>query len=322
MSTTFAVTTASCGRCGDSLERGGAFCEHCGTARVPANVPLVARGTGAPSLIGTSRADASTTLLAVVIDTIPVILVALAAVAVALIAGSAAWLVVGLILIVALGIAQTIALSRTGRTIGRFATGTRTVDDLSGLPLRYRSTLGAVVGLPVGAATVELRKGRDPLTPSIVLAPTSGLMSDRSSDLTTSAPVANAAPEATVHATPPRADPVSTGVSTGIAILLDSGQRVVVESSLVIGRNPATSDASAVFSWPDLSRSLSKNHAMLEWLEETLVVTDLGSTNGTKLVSTTGESTPLVAGERAVARVGWRIEFGSRTATVAEVMSS
>lgn len=311
MSTTLAVTTVSCGRCGDSFGRGGAFCEHCGTARVPANLPIVARAAGVPALIGTRRADASTTLLAVVIDTIPVILVALAAVAVALLAGSAAWLVLGLILIVALGIVQSLALARTGRTIGRFATGTRTVDDLSGLPLRYRATLGAILGVPVGSATVELRKGRDPLTPSTVVAP--------ASDLTSATPVAPAVPETTAHAPAPM--PASEP-GTGIAILLDSGQRVVIESSLVIGRNPATTDATAVFSWPDLSRSLSKNHAKLEWIDATLVVTDLGSTNGTKLVSTTGESATLVAGERTIARVGWRIEFGSRTATVAEVMSS
>ena len=313
MSTTFAVTTASCGRCGDALVRSGAFCEHCGTARVPANIPLVARGAGAPALVGTSRADASTTLLAVVIDTIPVILLALAAVVVSLLSGSLAWLIVGVILIVALGIVQTLALSRTGRTIGRFATATRTVDDLSGLPLRYRRTFGAILGLPSGAATLELRKGRDPLTPSMLL--------PRSSDLASSATPTTVAAELTVQATPPRAEPVAQGVGTGIAVLLDSGQRVLVESSLVIGRNPAT-DASAVFSWPDLSRSLSKNHAMLEWIDGTLWVTDLGSTNGTKVVSTAGETTVCAAGQRTAALVGWRIEFGSRAATVAEVVSS
>ncbi|MFJ4254559.1 FHA domain-containing protein [Microbacterium sp. NPDC090003] len=72
--------------------------------------------------------------------------------------------------------------------------------------------------------------------------------------------------------------------ATNTVALLDSGQRLPFARALVVGRNP-TADARGEqrFSWPDLSRTLSKTHARLEWDGESVWVTDLGSANGTAM---------------------------------------
>jgi pSer/pThr/pTyr-binding forkhead associated (FHA) protein len=105
-----------------------------------------------------------------------------------------------------------------------------------------------------------------------------------------------------------------------VAIVLDSGQRLVIERSLVIGRNPGSGDGHPAHVWPDLSRSVSKRHALLEWSGSELWVTDLDSSTGTRLVSPTGQRQELVAGRRVAARVGTRIELGERSILVAEAV--
>jgi hypothetical protein len=230
---------------------------------------------------------------------------------------SPAWLLVGLLAAAALLAIQLRLLVQYGRTLGRYAISVRTVDDLTGLPLRVGGAAGVLFGRAAGAASVDLRKGRDPLEPSVPS------ISARNLTTTTNEKPTDAATPTfgtTVrHISAPTA-PRATG--DGVALVLDSGQRLVVESSLVIGRNPASDDSAAVFSWPDLSRSLSKNHALLQWTGSALWVTDLGSTNGTAVVAADGTRTALAAGERAHARVGWTVEFGTRTATIAEVVSA
>ena len=106
--------------------------------------------------------------------------------------------------------------------------------------------------------------------------------------------------------------------SESIGVVLDSGSRLEVSTSLLIGRAPANKEGEEhpLFAWPDLSRSVSKSHALIEWSGTVLWVTDLHSSNGTTLVSPTGERQLLVPGLRGAATAGWTIELGERTLEV------
>ena len=86
---------------------------------------------------------------------------------------------------------------------------------------------------------------------------------------------------------------------------------------LVLGRNPsAPTDAPAdAYRWTDLSRTLSKSHALLEWDGRLLWVTDLGSTNGTAL-RTSGARQPLLPHQRTPLPAEATLELGDRVVTV------
>jgi hypothetical protein len=182
-----------------------------------------------------------------------------------------------------------IQTARTGRSIGGLALGIRTVKRSTGvaagasfLPALFTGGLGAF----------DVRRGRDPHAPA--LAPFEF-------------------PERTAQAPAPRR---STRPGTPI-IQLDSGERLALESALVLGRQPAAPlDAPAeVYQWPDLSRTLSKSHARLEWDGTRVWVTDLGSTNGT-FVQTGGTAHPLLPYQRTPLASAATLELGDRTVTV------
>ncbi|HYI50711.1 MAG TPA: FHA domain-containing protein [Microbacterium sp.] len=181
------------------------------------------------------------------------------------------------------------ALARTGRTLGRVAVGTRTVRRSTGaaaaaslLPSLLRGDLG----------TFDIRRGRDPFAPALtplVFPERATVQASARGPLRGRAPVAE----------------------------LDSGQRLSIASALVLGRNPsAPTDAPAdVCQWPDLSRSLSKSHARLEWDGRLVWVTDLGSTNGTFLRAD-GASQPLLPFQRTPIPAEATLELGDRVVTV------
>jgi hypothetical protein len=141
----------------------------------------------------------------------------------------------------------------------------------------------------------DLRRGRDPLSPALAA-------------FRFPEPVAQPAPARTHSA-----------LVRPALVTLDSGQRLPLESSLVIGRSPvATPDApSPVFQWPDLSRTLSKSHARLEWDGHRAWITDLGSTNGTALRTAAGDQ-PLIAHQRTPLPPDALLALGDRTLTVTE----
>lgn len=180
------------------------------------------------------------------------------------------------------------ALARTGRTPGRHAVGTRTVRRSTGAAAA--SLLPALVRGDLG--TFDIRRGRDPFAPALT---------------------PFAFPEQATVQTAPR------GPVRGQApvIELDSGQRLPIASAVVLGRNPsAPADAPAdVYQWPDLSRSLSKSHARIEWDGRLVWVTDLGSTNGTFLRAG-GASQPFLPFQRTPIPAEAVLELGDRVVTV------
>lgn len=212
-----------------------------------------------------------------------------AAIAFALGAPGAGWLLV--LVAVAIVVALTVSLARTGRTPGRAAARTRTVAIDSAAPAGGRLLLDAVTGR---LRTFDLARGRDPVSAALApyAFPASAL-----------APAAAAVP--------------AHGYVRPAVIELDSGERLSLTAALVLGRDPlAPTDApAAVHRWSDLSRTLSKSHARLEWDGRHVWAVDLGSTNGTFLVDgdVEHELPPL---HRTIVTGGTTLRLGDRHLTV------
>ncbi|TFC24433.1 FHA domain-containing protein [Cryobacterium sp. TMT1-3] len=158
-----------------------------------------------------------------------------------------------------------------------------------------------------GPATVMPEVAREPVAQHPLDAPA-----------TLAAPAAPAAPAVPARAVQPADDgyaPKPPEVAM-VSIVLDNDQTLQVASSLLMGRRPANRADGAqhpLFAWADLSRTLSKTHALLTWSGSLLWVTDLGSANGTTLVTPSGERMRLVAGTPTAAASGCTVELGDRT---------
>lgn len=194
-----------------------------------------------------------------------------------------------LLIIVAVGLLAVSVwlLGRAGRTLGSATVDARIV----------RRTTGAAAGgsalwaLASGKlAMFDLRRGRDPFAPAI-------------------------APFEFPAAAPAAPGRARRGMVP--TLMLDSGERLPLDTALILGRAPsAPADAPAeVYRWADMSRTLSKSHVRLEWDGRQVWVIDLGSTNGT-FVRGDGSSTPLLPHQRTPVPTDVVLEIGDRTLTV------
>lgn len=79
----------------------------------------------------------------------------------------------------------------------------------------------------------------------------------------------------------------------------DGDDDVTVSGRVVLGRDPRAADAAAgarPVAIDDPARSLSKTHALLEVVDDRLLVTDLGSTNGVRIWPEGEEAIELESG--------------------------
>ena len=305
------VGVASCARCGKLQTAAGVLCQSCGTVLTPAARGSVL-GTYTPLLAGVARASAVRGYLAVLID---VLSLAAAAVVAAVVAAAGDLRTVTLIILssIVFVVAQTLLFVRRGRTLGRLVLGLRTVDDLTGNPVGFRKIMARLITSHRIRRTVtaDLARGRDPLASALSRLPGSALAEGMDEAVFAASGAAAALP-----------------TSDAVAIVFDTGRRQVIHTSLLIGRSPEDNRAAEqrgatpaagelpVLALADLSRTLSKTHALLEWSGSVLWVTDLHSANGSVLVSPDGERRPLVPGIRGPAAIGWTVECGNRSFSV------
>lgn len=100
-------------------------------------------------------------------------------------------------------------------------------------------------------------------------------------------------------------------------LLLDTGQQVVLGGTVLLGRDPV-----AVPPWtgavlvPVPDYSVSKTHVALRLEGSRVLVHDLGSTNGTVVVSPGGSATAAVPGDVLEAPAGSTVRFGDRSLRV------
>ena len=314
------VGAVSCDRCGRTFDGTDRFCMRCGVLLVPASAGGIL-GTYSGMLAGVARASTGRRNAAMAIDLAPVVVIAVGAVALATTVALSVGVAVILAVVIALAYlaAELAALSSAGTSLGRLVLRLRTVDDLTGDPVSAGRMLHELVTARWGRRTVtsDLRSGRDPrslaqpaINPTALLVDHSQLPADARSGRSTKSLQERRPADA-------------------VAIVLDTGERLQLSASLLVGRvpenraasdrssgdraNDKADDARQLFAWPDLSRSLSKTHALLEWSGTVLWVTDLHSANGSVLVNPDGDRQPLVPGIRGAATVGWTVELGDRS---------
>lgn len=113
----------------------------------------------------------------------------------------------------------------------------------------------------------------------------------------------------------------------GLGLLADDRTWVPLQRPTVIGRIPqalADTDEHLLVGIPDVSRSMSKTHALLEPSRSLfgeaigILVTDLGSTNGTRIVGPDGRVTKVAPGAPAVLELGHSLDLGDRTFVLAQ----
>lgn len=109
-------------------------------------------------------------------------------------------------------------------------------------------------------------------------------------------PVPPVPPVAPVASGPPVRRP---GPRTAWRLRSDGGVDVAVSGRVVLGRDPRAADAATgarPVAIDDPARSLSKTHALLEVVDDRLLATDLGSTNGVRIWPEGEEAIELESG--------------------------
>lgn len=105
-----------------------------------------------------------------------------------------------------------------------------------------------------------------------------------------------------------------------LELAFDTGQRVRVNGSGLVGRNPTTSNpAVTCTAVTDPDMSVSKVHVEYGTNAAGLWVKDRGSTNGSTLMRPGLDPVPLVPGQPIHVVAGDTITFGHRSFTVEEV---
>lgn len=107
-----------------------------------------------------------------------------------------------------------------------------------------------------------------------------------------------------------------------LLISLDNGQRarVGIPGVIVLGRRPpirAVGEQQVQIA--DTTGTVSKQHLEIQAEDGRIAVTDLGSTNGTRLLDDEGRSHELHPGEPVEIDSGTRLELGDRTLSIAAV---
>ena len=106
-------------------------------------------------------------------------------------------------------------------------------------------------------------------------------------------------------------------------LVFDDGSTYALDRTYVVGRQPSSGDANAVVRLTENADTLSAQHAEIGFVDWSLVVTDLGSTNGTFLWEPgSTEWTRLVSGETTPVPPGSSMAFGHRTCQFESVTRS
>jgi uncharacterized RDD family membrane protein YckC len=270
-----------------------------------------------------------------------------------LLAGEQAYVRVLLVLATMLAVDGVLALMLgvTGFTPGRWCCGLRVVDVRTGRPIgTARAVLRAMIvgcamapfGLGLAALArsalddpEQLRRGwHDRLVSSVVVDVRPLARVEQHEDTPRSA-VVNLTAMRLVPArrTPSMADPArdstrapgsggrpgSDVAPAAWGLVFDTGERVRVDTSVLIGRRPAPREGERgvrLVALPSVDRSVSETHAqVLVTRDRTLVVTDLGSTNGSVL-RRQSVSRQLTSRRSATLLEGDVLHLGDRSMTV------
>ncbi|HVK43306.1 MAG TPA: FHA domain-containing protein [Micropruina sp.] len=200
-----------------------------------------------------------------------------------------AW-TIAVLAVLGIGWALVVDVIRTGQSPGRRLLAVRTVSTTAPMP----PSPGELARRQVVHA--DLRAGRDPMR-----------LLPRSAE-----PLLPATWEGWQHTAP-----AATG---GWLLVLDNGQQISVGRPTLLGRNPTDEPGqshAARVAIPDLTRSISRVHALVEPADDCLWLTDGGTTNGTRASTPSPSGGTVIErwlrpGERIAVRSGGLIHLGDR----------
>lgn len=207
-------------------------------------------------------------------------------------------------------VGQLLSWSRTGRSLGYWATGVRQVTASDSAPPGLARALGA-------NWLADVRHARDPVDPEITvpLLPPVAPVSVPTTASAASAPSV-AGP---VAATPgDSAEAAPSAQSTSRALLVVDGRvSGAIGDGVVIGRNPTPTGSERAVSVADLQRQISKVHLALQMDENGRVwVIDRQSTNGSTITRADGTPESLDPAKPVELTLGDVVQFGSHTVSV------
>ncbi|MBF4634837.1 FHA domain-containing protein [Agreia pratensis] len=196
-----------------------------------------------------------------------------------------------------------------GQTWGWMIAGIRQVTEYDGAPLGYAQLVP-----PPSTWLADIQRGRDPIAPTLAvpaLSPYANL-GNTTESWTPSFIVPELPPVPPSNVDQRTAQSRSDTADIDLTILrpargdarrmvvVDGKSRHTIAPRVLVGRNPTSGPGYSTVAIADLSRIMSKNHLVLEATPDgDIFVTDLGSTNGTTLVRTPGETPrPLIAQTR------------------------
>ncbi|MEE6281240.1 FHA domain-containing protein [Georgenia sp. MJ170] len=316
----------SCGVCATPVSTSAERCPSCGaaTSTAPATAP-----SSLPTLLaGCRRAGAMPRALAVGVDVVLALGLALTAILGPERLATAAWVATALYVLLTL-----IAVAVAGRTIGGLLAGIRTVDLFTGLPLG----LGRVVIVwRADGITLDVRRGRDPArtvsharpvpprpAPAATGAGSWGPAPAQPAPPHALRPPVSAAPapgaQPTMRPEPPVPAPAPPAQPVAMVVTTADGGRFTTTGTALLGRNPQPRDAEhvdALVPVNDLQRTVSKTHATLRWDGRTLWVTDRGSTNGTAVTDPAGTWRRLTPRVELPLEPGSTVHLGDQPVTV------
>lgn len=125
---------------------------------------------------------------------------------------------------------------------------------------------------------------------------------DPQSSITTAAtPVVDETTARSSGSSAPTTNDDEVGVNDPWCITGSGGFKLIVDGHYVLGRDPDSTEGGSgarAIAVDDPARSVSKTHALITLADDgTVRLTDLASTNGSRVWPEDGELTPLVAGE-------------------------
>lgn len=113
-----------------------------------------------------------------------------------------------------------------------------------------------------------------------------------------------------------RVSPLRLPAVRTLRLVADDGAERVVERAVVVGRNPSAPGDELLFVLRDETRSVSKTHLLVDGTGDEVIVTDLGSTNGSTILREDGSREHLVPSSPTVLPAGAQVTLGDRTLSV------
>ncbi|MFQ7930089.1 MAG: FHA domain-containing protein [Pauljensenia sp.] len=135
-------------------------------------------------------------------------------------------------------------------------------------------------------------------------------------------------PEPAVPATAPKPAATATNSTTAsapasasyAALLLDTGQSIPVNRTIVLGRAPSPQRATdSPIPVEDQTRSLSRTHVRIAPSEGGITIEDLNSANGTRARSPNGQTHTLVPGQPIELPMNSQLLLGERLISVVDL---